>query len=98
MIITKSVYFSCLKENYLYNIHQNIHDINILMSQFKTKFKTMQPTFITGSTTFKLIKFSPTLLMKINYSFFGYLPNCFLPSVYENYFSSEVLIFYFYSF
>lgn len=32
-----SEFFSCLEKNYHSNIHQNIHDINILMSQFKNQ-------------------------------------------------------------
>ena len=34
-----SEFFSCLEKNYHYNIHQNIHDINIWMSQFKNQIQ-----------------------------------------------------------
>lgn len=39
-----STFFSCLEKDY--NIHQNIHDINILMSQFKNQIQAKPNRYI----------------------------------------------------
>ena len=93
-----SKFFRHLEKNYHYNIHQNICDINIFTLQFKNQIRA-KPNLHIYNTKYHIQtnKTHHSLGQNQLFLFLVFL-NCFLSSVYEHYFSSEVLIFYFYSF
>lgn len=75
-----SEFFSCLGKDYHYNIQQNIHDINILMSQFKSQIQAKPNLHICNRKYhIQINKVWPnTLLVKFNYSFLSIFKNSFL--------------------